>query len=190
MTDPVPSTMVELVAYAERHWRHNWAWWEREAYRALIEHRVHIIPARNNRDLYLLRFWLHEPKLGNDEFRLESGSSAMLHYFARPDDDLALHDHPWDFQTTILSGSYFEHLPPMFWDPRSGLGPPWDQRIEYHRCGETMEHNASDLHCVGTIAPDTWTLMRTGPRVRSWGFFPPGQPWQPWRTYLAAKRAA
>lgn len=189
-------------------------WWVHAAFDALTQGRMHLIPQRNDRDaLYLARFWLTPPKPDrNDPGRWESAESVLLHYFATGDDDQALHDHPWNFQTTILAGEYDEHLPPYAWesvmpptttwrrghahftesDWKAMGGPAWNQRIETRRAGETIRRDRMDLHCVGRVAPGTWTLVRTGQRLRDWGFHPPGKPWVPWREFLGvpAKAAA
>src|SRR6185437_13431087 len=49
--------------------------------------------------LYLRR-WLLTPSI--------FGWRLMLHRIARPDADLTLHDHPWDFATICLRGGYDE----------------------------------------------------------------------------------
>jgi hypothetical protein len=147
----------------------------------------------------MARFWLTAPERdrANAE-RWESADSVLLHRFASADDDEALHDHPWDFTTTILAGEYDEHLPPVDWidaNPTGSgkwtgngyddvLGPAWDQRIETRRSGDTVKREAIDLHSVGRVAPGTWTLVRTGPRIRDWGFHPHGTPWVLWREFL------
>src|SRR6185312_6999729 len=37
-------------------------------------------------------------------------NNVYLHRFLRSDDDRALHDHPWDNRSWVLSGEYVEHL--------------------------------------------------------------------------------
>ncbi len=169
-------------------------WWVREAVSALAASRFQVILSRDRSALYLLRFWLTDPQLGNDG-GFESGDSLLLHHFCAPDDDDALHDHPWDFITTILAGGYAEHRPPVAWlnalnVERALSGPAWDQQISMYAAGSTIEREAEDLHCIGRIAPSTWTLVRTGRRRRAWGFHPPGKPWTPFREYLDTGKPA
>lgn len=175
---------------AQQHWILG-PWWEREAALALEEGRAFVIPTRDGSSVYLVRFWLCTPLRGEDisEGRFESGNALLLHFFARGDDDESLHDHPWDFRTSILKGGYVEHLPPHGWVPGSALGPEWDARRVGHYAGADIMHRAEDLHCVGFVMPDTWTLLRTGPRRRPWGFHPPGDRWVPYREYLDRRRA-
>jgi hypothetical protein len=181
-----------------RGWRTG-AWWEREAALAWRNGNALIIPGRKDTDVYLARFWLsaavrRSASQGGEA--IESGESLVLHYFARGDDDEALHDHPWDFRTTILIGGYRECLPPVEWMPTTvdgAVGPAWRERTEWRRAGETLGHLATDLHCVQDVEHGTWTLVRTGPRVRPWGFHPPGQSWLGYRDFLgldAAKATA
>ncbi len=160
----------------------NGPWFKREALTALHRGWYQAINGRTDDDLYLLRLWLTPPAPGEDG-KFDSGNSLLLHCFARGDDDEALHDHPWNFRTTLLSGGYIENLPPPSWQ-KGELGPQWDQRCEVRITGDTIDRGAEDLHCVGRIAPNTWTLVRTGPRVRDWGFHPHGLPWVGWRSYL------
>lgn len=181
MSDSIETTILPLMP-TMADWA-NGPWWEREAIAAIARGWFFPIPSRARDSLYLLRMWLTEPKRYDAE-RFDSGDSLMLHYFAQGDDDASLHDHPWNFRTTVVFGGYDEHLPPLDWQPRSELGPEWMQNIVFRSAGRTIEHEATDLHCVGRIKPGTFTLVRTGPRERSWGFHPPGKKWTPWRTYL------
>lgn len=187
---------IHDLATAPTGWR-NGAWWEREAVHAYARGDFLIIPGRNDDDVYMARFWLsfaiRRASESTSGEAIESGDSLLLHFFARGDDDQALHDHPWDFRTTILRGGYDEHLPYIEWMPSAidclGDGPAWDARVVGRYVNQTIEHRATDLHCVGNVQPGTWTAVRTGKRVREWGFHPPGQRWQPYREFLKAKKA-
>jgi hypothetical protein len=169
-------------------------WWKRAAAAAYRAGHSRVIPGRNDGYAYLLRFWLTPPEPGSDQ-GFESGNSVLLHMFARGDDDQALHDHPWDFQTTILSGGYWEHLPSAEWlDVNRAAavfmqndlapGPAWNERREFRAAGQAVKRDAMQLHCVGEVMPGTVTLVRTGPRWREWGFHPPGQAWVPYKQFL------
>ncbi len=172
----VPDLMREYAAASE--------WWKRAAALAHALGRSRIISGRLDPNAYLLRFWLTPPKAGDDQ-GLDSGDSVLLHVFARGDDDQALHDHPWDFKTTILAGGYYEHLPTPEWLASDRIaGPKWDARRELRTKDQSIYHDATDLHCVGEILPGTVTLVQTRPRSRSWGFHPEGDNWVPWKTYL------
>lgn len=150
-------------------WRIGRAWFVRAAMRAIAAGEFRVIPGRVSEAVYLARFWL-SPMLRTAESLPDSADSALLHWIARDDDDGALHDHPWAFQSTIVSGGYVEHLPCGF-----------ASRLN---CGDTIRHEPTDLHRVAAVRPDTWTLVETGPKVRTWGFVAPGQDWVDYRTYL------
>lgn len=171
-------------------WPGTSSWWVQEAVRAYRAGRFRLILGRGDKDVYLARFWLVKPPAGEEDGAPESANSVMIHFFPRGDDDPSLHDHPWAFWTTILSGGYEEHLPPEDWTGADGLGPDWQARKVVRLAGDTIGHRATDLHCVGRVFPNTWSLVRTGPRVRTWGFHPPGEPWVGYAEYLTARRAA
>lgn len=189
-------TKEDFVA-AVAHWDgERQPWWRQAARRAVERGWYRLIPTRKPGLLYLARFWLSKPLRvegeGDGSEGFESGDSVMLHWFLRPDDDFALHDHPWEtFETTILSGWYQENLPPVDWPEDAIGGPPWNARYSCRYEGETVVHRGRDLHCVSALdaRSDTWSLIRTGARVRPWGFHPPGQLWVPWKEFLAAAEA-
>ncbi|TXH46485.1 MAG: hypothetical protein E6Q97_29530 [Desulfurellales bacterium] len=161
---------------------------ERGAAAAIERGHYRMIPNRTNEHPYLLRVWL-SPMVLMDDGRPESGSSILLHHIIRADDDGALHDHPWDFTTTILSGGYREKLP-LFWGHKNGEGdgPEQFSRADWW-IDANLSRGAQCLHMIERVQPDTWTLVMTGPRIREWGFHPAGQPWQSWREYLGAKQS-
>ena len=176
-------------------WWPSGPWWTREAARAFLRGDFLLIPGRLDADLYVARFWLsaavRRPSDQPSGEAIESGDSLLLHFFARPDDDGALHDHPWDFRTTILTGSYCELVPSAKWMPDidHGLGPSLGEATSLMRTqGDIVGHRSTDLHAVESVSADTWTLVRTGPRVREWGFHPPGQRWIGYRAFLDAKK--
>lgn len=154
------------------------------------------IPTRDGKDLYLLRCWITTPRQSADYAeRFESGESTLLHWFARGDDDAALHDHPWDFTTEIAAGHYVEHLPPPKWaivrdEHNRILGPAWDAHTVNRVQGDRIHHHAHDLHCVGQTQLGTVTIVHTGTRQREWGFHPPGRAWIAYRDYFAERRPA
>jgi len=192
----VPALISQLV----QEWLANptYDWHKDAALHAIGRGAFQVITTRDGKSLYLLRCWLTIPRPqspdGGDGSRWESGNSVLLHYFARGDDDQSLHDHPWNFTTRILAGGYIEHLPPESWrvahpSHRDGYrlgipGPDWEAVLRPRGAGDTIIHQAEDLHCVGSTAPGTWTLVSTGARRREWGFHPPGKPWIGYREYL------
>lgn len=169
--------------------------WERAAASALDRGHYRLIPMRRSSELYFARFWLQTPNGTRDSGYLESGDSMLLHWLVQPDDDDALHDHPWDFESRILSGGYVEEISDGYGKAQApdeqnrepDLGPTktwfWN-----HDEGEIITKKATDLHRIRVLHPNTWTLVITGPRVREWGFHPAGKPWQDWRSYLGIEK--
>lgn len=164
------------------------AWWERAAAFAILTGTFRVIPSRDGTQPYLLRCWLTPVVVAEGGEVFESADSILLHHFLKPDDDEALHDHPWGFSTTILAGGYDEALPPIGWSPEQG-GPSFDARLVRRSVGDRVDHLATDMHAVARIEPGTWTMVRTGPKERTWFFHPPGEQPVPWRDFLAGRRA-
>lgn len=86
--------------------------------------------------------------------------SVRLHHWLGPDDDRAFHDHPWSFVTVVLRGAYTDR------------SPEGDERL---RAGRVRYRPARHQH---TVVPDpggAWTVIVTGPKVRTWGFWVAGK---------------
>ena len=104
--------------------------------------------------------------------------NIYLHQFLRPDDDRALHDHPWFWASWLLFGDYCEHtikaggIHHRHWRREGSLrvSSPW----RAHRI-ELIESAGVFLTC--------WTLFVTGPRMREWGFHCPQAGWVHWRDF-------
>ncbi len=95
--------------------------------------------------------------------------SIKLHKFLRSDEDEDQHDHPWDFITFILKGGYWEEMPDK--------SQVWRKPFTIHYREATHKHRV----ILGT--KPSWSLVVTGPRIRSWGFHTP-QGWVYWKDYL------
>lgn len=131
-------------------------------------------------DPYLLR-WYVIPK---NRFL-----NIYLHTFCRPDDDRALHDHPWWNMSWVLKGSYVEIVPVLDSDP-SGL-----TRRRTQEKGAVVFRRARQAHRVDlyrvpkritsdlTTYRTCWTLFVTGPRFREWGFWC-AKGWVHWEQYV------
>lgn len=105
--------------------------------------------------------------------------NVYLHKFLRDDDDRALHDHPWWFVSVILRGGYIEHTEfsdgtkvmrcrTSLFDVRS----PWWRRAVAYRPA-TWRHRVALPHTSTGGRVPCWTLIITGPRARTWGFWCP-----------------
>lgn len=112
-------------------------------------------------DDYLRRWWV-VPR--------NEGANVYLHDIRRSDDDRALHDHPWNWTTRVLSGRYFEHTPDGVFE---------------RKAGDIVSRKATDLHRI-EIRPgeNAITLFVTGPKVREWGFACP-QGWRHWKEFTS-----
>ena len=112
-------------------------------------------------DPYLHRWWI-TPRTGK--------GAVYLHEMFKPDDDRALHDHPWESLSICLSGGM----------------------TEYMTNGESREVSKGDIiwrgstyaHRLGQPKPNTRTLFITGERMRTWGFHCP-KGWVRWRDFVA-----
>ncbi len=89
-----------------------------------------------------------------------SSTRIYLHHILKPDIPI-LHDHPWSFQSTVLNGGYTEQRA--------------DGSQMTYGLGETHKLLANDSHYICDVAPDTWTLVVTGPYEHTWYFYPPGK---------------
>lgn len=97
--------------------------------------------------------------LGNDRrFR--------LHHLLRSDEG-DFHDHPWDFCTTLLTGSYREDTP-------SGS-------VTY--TAPTVRTVRAELaHRLVLLDGPMWTYVETGPVRRMWGYHT-NRGWVYWKAY-------
>jgi quercetin dioxygenase-like cupin family protein len=97
---------------------------------------------------YLKRWWV----VPRNQF-----ANVYLHEVTGPDDDRAMHDHPWMNTSVIISGGYIEHTP-------EGV-------FERHE-GDVITRPAEALHRLELLpgVERTISLFFTGPRVREWGF--------------------
>lgn len=86
--------------------------------------------------------------------------SIRLHHWFHSDDNRNTHDHPWNFYTLILKGSYLDESP-------SGT-----QKVS---AGHIYYRSAEHAHWVHLNKGRVWTLVLTGPKVRRWGFWIKGK---------------
>lgn len=88
--------------------------------------------------------------------------AIYVHQIRRSDEDLDPHDHPWNFSSIILEGSYEE----ASWYP-----PNFD--VVHYRTfysGDVIEHKAEDAHRIRLKSTEVWTLVFTSGREREWGY--------------------
>jgi hypothetical protein len=112
---------------------------------------------------YMRRWWV----VPRSEF-----CNVYLHEILRSDDDRALHDHPWDNTSMLLSGSYIEHTP---------------EGSFLREAGSVVTRKATDPHRLEIPAGGrAISLFLTGPKLREWGFHCP-HGWVHWRDFTAGE---
>jgi hypothetical protein len=95
-----------------------------------------------------------------------NGYTLRLHRFWRGDDDRASHTHPWWFITFPLGG-YREKL----FVQGNYVGHRFVEPFRCHYRPADFEH-----YVVRGAKVPWWTIVLTGPRRDTWGFFPaPGK---------------
>ena len=85
-----------------------------------------------------------------------------LHKLSRSDTDKHMHDHPWNFISLILKGSYEEFTLKK---------PYWDKFVKKtYSVGSVIKHNHTDAHKITLLTPDVWTLVFIGSKRFDWGY--------------------
>lgn len=119
--------------------------------------------------------------------------TVRLHHLRRSDADPELHDHPWDFWSLLVWGTYDEELDAGQHrrgrgDSPTYLGPDRAARFRRpRRWLSLLYRGAEEQHRV--LLPEgrtAWTLVFSGPKRRSWGFWR-GASFIPWRDFVSAK---
>jgi len=98
-----------------------------------------------------------------------------LHRFHRGDDDMELHNHPWDWAISfIFVGGYVEER---------RIGDEVTRRKVLPFSLNFIKQN--DFHRVELIEKDAWSLFLVGPKNSSWGFWnrDTGK-FTPWREFI------
>lgn len=118
-------------------------------------------------------FKLYSSSIGNYMHRLILRipfiGTLRIHHIMRSDLADALHDHPFDFWSIILVGSYFEVL-------KGGEVKFWPRWSFICRKAETP-------HRIIVDEP-VWTLVWAGPNRRKWGFWI-NNVWTYWREAMS-----
>jgi hypothetical protein len=125
---------------------------------------------------YLRRWWV-VPR--NEWF------NVYLHQFLADDDDRALHDHPYQWNVSVvLKGRYTEILPQYPVVLFDFLGRPKTVSRIRKACRAYFRWGPSPHRIVLVDGKPVWTLFITGPRVREWGFYCP-RGWRPWQKFTS-----
>lgn len=153
------------------------------------------VTGRGTDDVYMTRYILFRSPL----------FSIYIHQFLRSDRD-SYHDHPWNFWTYVVSGSYIEHRPDSYAttaNNRHRLKPPYTlpaicSNVDTTTVRSTKQNRlarryAAAFHWVQIdrsynyeerrLAPTTICLV--GRRQRAWGFYDAAnEQWVYWKKYL------
>lgn len=88
--------------------------------------------------------------------KFPDGSTRVLHVFYRSDEDPWMHDHPWDFESQIVFGSYIEHTP--------------DKPPRIFVPGNFNKKRAEEPHRLELVDGPVITMVSRGPVRRKWCF--------------------
>lgn len=159
------------------------------------------ITSRDGTETYMDRWWLFNPYSKDEKgnagpARWSFLPSIRVHHIMRPDDDGAMHDHPWNARTIVLRGSYVEERPfneGEIWAPKrsQSLGERWvfgeflPRELYARYTGYTGPVMFGAYHRISHVPRDgVYTLWFTWKYRGTWGFKVNGQK-VPWREYLA-----
>jgi hypothetical protein len=82
--------------------------------------------------------------------------SIWLHGIYAADKDLHLHNHPWDFKSIVIKGSYIEETQDGF--------------VEQYT-GKFNSRNGKSFHKIKKLlSPVVYTLFFVGKEKRKWGY--------------------
>lgn len=141
-----------------------------------------IIPMPDGRTPYIHRFILDE---GDQLVPKDKRSKVYLHFIYESDGDRDPHDHPFDFNSTILYGSYREarwerycpkcdtiFLGDVMTCPgcKGKMQPKAQYGPRTYTEGQVNTLRAHQLHKLEVLKGPVVTLIRRGPRIRDWGF--------------------
>lgn len=129
--------------------------------------------------------WLH---IGASSSRfynwLTERVAIRLHQILRSDDDRALHDHPFDYVSLILSGGYWEVTEMDYLEyvreasskyKYAGFGSTPDTIMvkRWYGPGSILFRTANSAHrlILDRESNDVWTLFIMGPKKQNWGFY-------------------
>lgn len=101
------------------------------------------------------------------------GFTVRLHKFYKGDDQRAPHTHPWAFITFPLCRGYYELVP----------NTRGDRLYNWVRGWWPSYRPATYQHIVVDPPSPFWTIVVTGRKSNSWGFYPKPNRFVPWREW-------
>ena len=113
-----------------------------------------VIPEKHSQKPYLIRWHI----------KLPLGRAIYLHKLCMSDPDRDLHDHPWNFISILVRGTYRE------------ITPAGERQVRLFNV-----HKATDPHRVKLEKP-VYTILLRGKRRREFGFHTE-EGWMHWREY-------
>lgn len=105
--------------------------------------------------------------------------AVYLHDLRLPDTDRDPHDHPWTFWSWVLRGSYVETV----YDGVPHVHSQYRASSRRHSRWSLHKMTTEKAHMIDSVGPRTKTLVITGPRRRTWGFWT-ADGWEPWQPYV------
>lgn len=103
--------------------------------------------------------------------------SVRVHHFYRSDDERAFHDHPWWFVTLVVRGGYTDVSYCRVcdgygvYDQWCGVCAGTGEHRDHLHVGSVRFRPALHQHTVRVDPGGVWTVLVTGPNVRTWGFW-------------------
>ena len=94
-------------------------------------------------------------------------ANVYLHLQVTSDPERPLHDHPWDNQSVILAGGYWEVF---------GKEPGHKELRVFRKAGDVVHRKAAEPHrlVLDKEGPHyALTMFTSGPKIREWGFWYP-----------------
>jgi len=82
--------------------------------------------------------------------------SIYIHGIYAPDQDKHLHNHPWDYKSLVLKGSYIEET---------------NNGVNLLKFGSVTSRSGEDYHKIKTLLTNSvYTLFIVSPAKRTWGY--------------------
>ena len=89
--------------------------------------------------------------------------SVYLHHITNSDLDIDPHDHPWDFRSLILKGSYSE-------ESRYPKDDYKRSHVNIFKPGMVNKKKTTEVHKLTLKSKSVWTLVFVGKRKHDWGY--------------------
>ena len=105
--------------------------------------------------------------------------NIYIHQILKPDEDVHLHDHPWNFLSFILANGYWEQL---------------EEQPYIHLPFSILYRKAEQAHSIRFFIDEQenkacWTFVITGKRKRDWGYILDDGSWINNKEYRILKHA-